>query len=148
MHHPVYAVAGDRVTFLLTGAETGGAYAVLDAFTPAGNGPPLHVHHREDEAFLVVEGQFEFTVAGEPVRLGPGGSLFARKDIPHRFRNVGSTPGWLIIVVTPSGLEEYFAAAGTRLQGRDDPPPAPTEEDIRRLVQLAPKYGLEIFPGP
>lgn len=143
--YPVYSVVGERYTFLLTGAQTAGAYSVLDFFVPPGSGPPPHVHHREDEAFYVIEGEFEFFVAGEPIRLTAGGFLLARRDTPHSYKNVGSTPGRMIVTVTPAGLESLFAAVGTRLQSRDDAPIPLTPDDIARLIAAAPKYGLELI---
>jgi mannose-6-phosphate isomerase-like protein (cupin superfamily) len=143
-----YSVAGDRYTFLATGAETGGAYAVFEGFVPPGHGSPPHVHHREDEAFYVIRGEFEFTVDGEKVIVREGGSIFGRRDVPHCFRNVGAGPGLLLITVTPAGFEHYFYEVGTPLSGPHEPPVPPTPEAIAHLVSAAPKYGLEIFGGP
>ena len=70
--YPSYSVVGDRYTYLVTGVETNGAFAMFEAYVPAGNGSPPHVHHREDEMFYVIEGEFEFNVAGESKRLGAG----------------------------------------------------------------------------
>ena len=84
--HLAYSVVGDRYTFLLTGADTGGTHAVFEFYVPAGSGSPPHVHQREDEAFYVVDGEFEFTVAGEPVRVAAGGFLLGRRGVPHNFQ--------------------------------------------------------------
>ena len=143
---PVYSIVGDRYIFLVTGAQTGGAYAVVEAHVPSGGGPPPHVHHREDEAFHVLEGEFDFDVAGKAVRLRPGEFLLARRDVPHHFKNVGPTEGRMLITVTPAGLENFFAEIGTRLASRDDAPIPPSAEDIARLMEAAPRYGLEIGP--
>lgn len=145
--YAVYSVVGDRYTFLLTGEQTGGDYSVIDAFVLPGNGSPPHVHRREDEAFYVIDGEFEFIVAGEPIRVTAGGFLFARRDIPHNFTNVGTTPGRMIFTITPAGLEQFFAEVGTRLQGREEAPVPPSPEDIARLIEAAPRYGLEILDG-
>lgn len=144
--YPTYSVVGDRYTFLVTGAETDGAYAVFDAWIPAGGGSPPHVHHRENEAFYVVEGDFEFTIAGEPVRVSRGGFLFGPRGVPHNFKNIGSTPGTIVITVTPAGFEGFFAEIGARLESRAEAPVPPTPADFERLMQTAPKYGLEILP--
>lgn len=143
--YPVYSVVGDRYTFLLTGAETDGAYFVFEAFVPPGMGSPPHIHHREDEAFHVIAGEFEFTVAGAAVRVGPGESIFGRRSVPHNFKNVGSTPGRMIITLTPAGLENFFAEVGRPLLNRQESPVPPSPEDITRLIETAPKYGVEIL---
>lgn len=123
--YPVYSVVGDRYTFLLTGAQTDGAYFVFEAFVPPGGGAPPHLHHREDEVFLVVDGEFEFTVAGVARRVGAGEAVFARREVPHHFKNVGATSGRMIITVTPAGLENFFAEIGTPLQSRQQAPVPP-----------------------
>src|SRR5688500_12550784 len=57
-----YWMAGDRVTILVTGNQTGGAYAFFDAFVVPEGGMPPHIHHREAEAFYVLEGTVTFQV--------------------------------------------------------------------------------------
>jgi mannose-6-phosphate isomerase-like protein (cupin superfamily) len=108
----VFSVVGDRYTFLLTAEQTDGAYAVFEFFVPPGSGSPPHIHHREDEAFYVIDGEFEFTIAGQPLRVGAGQSVFGQRSVPHNFKNVGSTPGRMIVTVTPAGLERFFTEVG------------------------------------
>ncbi len=146
--YPVFSVAGDRYIFLVTGAQSGGAYAVLEAHVPPGGGPPTHLHRREDESFQVIKGEFEFTVDGTPVRVGPGEFLFARRDVPHRFKNVGTTPGRMLITLAPAGLKVFFGEIGTRRRDRNETPIPPTADDIARLLHAAPNYGLEIPAAP
>jgi len=143
----VYSVVGDRYTYLLTGEQTGGGCFLFEAYVPPGSGSPPHVHSREDETFYVVEGEFEFLVDGAPTRLKAGEFLFARRDVPHNFRNVGAEPGKLIITVTPAGLEHFFSEIGAKLPSRDDAPIPPSPDDIALLIAAAPKYGLKIL-GP
>ncbi|MFP4124143.1 hypothetical protein [Coleofasciculus sp.] len=52
-------VLGDTVAIKITGEDTDGVYTVLENVSPPQGGPPLHLHHREDEAFYVLEGEFE-----------------------------------------------------------------------------------------
>ena len=58
----------ELLTHKIPSHKTGGAYALFEAATPPGAGPPPHVHHREDEAFYVLEGEYEFLVDGNIVR--------------------------------------------------------------------------------
>lgn len=144
LHHS-YSVVGDRYTFLMTGEQTAGAYAMFEAYVPVGSGSPPHVHHREDEAFYVIEGEFEFMVAGVPVPLPAGGFLLGQRGVPHHFKNVGPVPGRMIVTVSPAGFEGFFAEIGVLLGTRNDAPIPPTPADIEKLIATAPKYGLEIF---
>ena len=143
--YPVYSVMGDRYTFLLTGDQTDGAYFVFEAFVPPGMGSPPHVHHRDDEAFYVIDGEFEFTVAGEAVCAGPGKFIFGRRGVPHNFKNVGTTSGRMIITLTPAGLENLFAKVGLPLRNRQEAPVPPSPEDIAKMIEAAPEYGVEVL---
>ncbi len=49
-------LVGDTYTTLLSGAETGGAFTLLEALVPPDTGPPPHFHQAEDETFLLLDG--------------------------------------------------------------------------------------------
>lgn len=138
-------VVGDRYTIKTSGAETGGALAVIEGVVPPDHGPPPHIHHREDEAFYVIDGDVEFHADGQSFRAGPGDWITLAKGSLHTFRNVSDRPARLLILVTPAGLEDFFLEIGRpALDGEDAS--EPTAEDIARLLAVAPKYGLEIRP--
>jgi len=122
----------------VTGKDTGGRYAVLENTVPALSGPPLHVHHMEDESFFVLEGSFVFKVGDQLLDANQGDFLVAPKHTPHCFQNVGTEPGRLLIMVEPAGLEVFFeeiaAVAG---------PPDPA-----KLVSVFHKHGLELLGPP
>ncbi len=144
----VFSVVGDRYHFQVLGEETNGAFAMFEAFVPPQHGPPPHVHHREDEVFYVIEGEFTFTIAGQPVLATAGQTIYAKRDIPHTFKNSGGQAGRLIIIVTPAGLERFFMEVGIPLDSPESQPVEPSAADIDRLLAAAPRYGVEILvPG-
>ena len=55
-------VVDELMTFKVSGEDTGGAYSLTDSVVPPGGGPPPHIHHREDEAFWVLEGELQVMV--------------------------------------------------------------------------------------
>src|SRR5687768_7633415 len=73
--------------------QSGGIVGVFEGLVPAGGGPPLHVHHNEDEVIHVIEGEYEFWVDGQVTPAGPGASIFLPRGVPHTFRVRGTTPG-------------------------------------------------------
>ncbi len=75
--------AGELMTFKASGEDTGGAYSLTDSVVPPGGGPPLHIHHREDEAFWVLEGELEVTVGETTFRAGAGSFVHLPKATPH-----------------------------------------------------------------
>ena len=101
-------VLGDRVTVKISGGETVGAYAILEDETDPGNGPPMHVHHKEDEAFYILEGDYEFHVGGRVIRARAGSFLYGPREIPHRFQNVGMARGRMLAFIQPAGVEYFF----------------------------------------
>jgi quercetin dioxygenase-like cupin family protein len=143
------AVVGDVYRFLATGEDTGGKYALWEAIVPPGGGPPPHVHSREEEGFYVLEGEITFTVNGE--RVVAAARTFANMPVgtPHSFKNESGQPARMLISVAPAGLEQMFFEFGVPLpQGATTALP-PTQEEIEKLLAVAPKYGIEIrLPGP
>ncbi len=141
-----YTLVSDTYTFKATGEDTGGAYTLFTAHVPPGGGPPPHIHHREDESFTVLEGEFEFLAGDRVVRAGPGDFVFGPRDIPHNFKNVGTESGRLIIICSPAGFEHFVAETAAEVpEGATRPDGLP---DLERLVEIAGRYGIEILPPP
>lgn len=140
-----YWLVGDRVTIKLTGAETGGAYSLFDLSVLPGGGPPPHLHHREDEAFYVLEGEFEIWSSEGSRRVGPGSFIFGPRGLPHTFKNVGPERGRLQVITSPSGFEHFVTALGTPSGSADEAPAFP---DIPTVIRVAAEHGIEILPPP
>src|SRR5262249_46990337 len=138
-----YWVVGDLYTVLASGEDTGGAYALIHAIVPPGGGPPPHIHSREDEAFYVLEGEVAFHADGKDIQAAAGTWVTLAKGSLHTFRNTGATAAKMLIVVTPSGLEKFFAEVGHPVTDRSAAPPP---GDIEKLLAAAPRYGIELRP--
>ena len=76
--------------------------------TQRAGGPALHTHLREDELWYVIEGDFRFKAGGAMLRASTGGMAFGPRGMPHAFQNIGDSPGRLLVITTPSGLERFF----------------------------------------
>lgn len=103
----------------ITADQTGGRLGAFEAEVPPNAGPPLHIHDAEDEFFRVLSGQFAFWCNGARVDLGPDGTLIVPRGAVHRFENIGTTVGRLMVVVTPGGFEGFFPAVA------ENPPASP-----------------------
>jgi quercetin dioxygenase-like cupin family protein len=143
-----YWVVGDLYTILASGEDTGSAYALIHASVPPGGGPPPHIHRREDEAFYVLEGEVAFQADGRSLTAVAGAWITLPRGSLHTFRNNGASEAKMLIVVTPSGLEKFFAEIGTEAVDRSAAAPPVTPADIEKLLAVAPRYGLEIHGGP
>jgi quercetin dioxygenase-like cupin family protein len=140
---PHYGVVGDNYTILLTGADTAGRYALIDMYVPPGGGPPPHRHDFE-EMFHVLEDRFEITFRGEKHRLGPGETVNVPARAPHFFHNSSDADARVLCMISPPGLEEYFALWGQPLPSRTAAPdPEETEERLSRAIELGPQYAIE-----
>ena len=136
-------VLGSLYTFKARGPETGGAYAIVEATVPPGQGPPPHVHHAEDECFYVLEGTFSLLDGDRTLEGGPGSFLRVPKGRLHTFKNVGQGPGRVLLVVSPAGLDDFWVAIGTPAADLLNPP-APEPGAMARAFALAPRYHLEL----
>jgi mannose-6-phosphate isomerase-like protein (cupin superfamily) len=98
-----------EVTILVraSGASTGGAFSLFEEVPPLVD-TPRHVHEREDELFYVLEGEHVFEVGDEEFRIGPGGTAFAPRGIPHAQRRVVPGEGRTLVLTTPGGFDGFF----------------------------------------
>lgn len=130
---------GVRYRTILSAAETGGAMAIVDSLSPAGSGPPRHLHEREDEAFVLLAGECEFWLEGQTFRRRAGESAFVPRGREHTFRVLGGEPCRHLIILTPGGFEGFFADMA---QGGFRIP-----EDMEQVGAAAARHKLR-FTGP
>src|SRR5262249_12760824 len=69
---PGYWGPGDQIRFVLTGAETDGAFFLAEVLVPPGGGPPPHIHDREDETFYLLQGALTIWVGDQTLYASQG----------------------------------------------------------------------------
>ena len=132
-------VLGTEMVLKIDGRKTGGAMAVVESTVKPGEGPPMHVHSKEDEVFYVLDGRFRFWWGDEVLEAGPGAVAFLPRGVRHTYKNVGPGAGRLLLTITPAGFEGFFREVSKR--GLSVP------KDMQELTTLANEYGLQ-FLGP
>jgi len=137
-------IVGDVYRFLATGEETDGMYATFEAIVPPGSGPPPHIHSREEESFLVLEGEMTFQLGKDCIVAGEGTFLNMPVGSLHCFKNESDRTARLLISVAPAGLEKMFFEVGHPLADDATTAPPPSQADIEKLLEAAPRYGVEI----
>ena len=137
-------IVGDVYRFLATGEETDGKYATFEAIVPPGSGPPPHIHSREEESFLVLEGEMTFQLGEERIVAGEGTFLNMPVGSRDCFKNESGKTARLLISVAPAGLEQMFFEVGYPLADNAETAPSPTQGDIEKLLEAAPRYGVEM----
>lgn len=132
-------VLGIPMSIRIHGRDTGGIVSSVESHDVPGGGPPPHIHHKEDETFQILEGEYEWTVGEKTFTADKGTTIFAPRGIPHTYRYIGEGTGRLMRVITPSGFEGFFEEINALTPEE--------QEDIPRVIGIGEKYGLE-FPLP
>jgi quercetin dioxygenase-like cupin family protein len=125
---------GVGVVFKIDGADTGGAVSVVEHPFAVGALVPPHIHVREDEISIVLDGEIGFRSEDQEVVLGAGGYIVKPRGQVHAMWNAGSTPARMIEIITPAGFERFFEEmVDMTAGGRPDP---------ADVVALAARYEL------
>jgi quercetin dioxygenase-like cupin family protein len=103
---------GRDLVFKLTGEDTHGALDYFMCEVAPHGGPPLHVHHHQDETLHVISGRFKVRIGDENHTLEPGGFAYLPAGLPHAFLNLTDEPAELIITFTPGGGHKFFEELG------------------------------------
>ena len=103
---------GRDLVFKVTGEDTGGAFDYFTVEVAPKGGPPLHVHHRQEETIHVLTGRFKVRIGEEIFELDEGGFAYLPSKIPHAFLNLTDEPGEIIVVYTPGGGHRFYEELG------------------------------------
>ena len=133
--------------FLIPSEATGGLLTVFRATMPEGFSPPRHVHTREDEVFVVEDGELRFDIAGRAVAAGPGTSVFMPRGVPHTFR-VDGPSARVLGIMTPGGFESLFRELGVPAARRTLPDPGIVPFDVARVMVEQQRRGTEVVGPP
>lgn len=125
--------------------ETDGGLTVMEQRARLGFSPPLHVHHREDTALLVLEGRLTVRSGDTETVLDSGGFHWLPRNIPHTFR-VETDEAHFLEFATPAGAELFHFDASDPAPAAELPPEC--EPDVGRLVASATRFGIDIIGPP
>jgi quercetin dioxygenase-like cupin family protein len=142
------SVVGDTYRILISGKETGGAFATIDMLIPPNGGPGPHAHADFQESFYVIDGEIEVkSEAGTYIATKGSFVSIPKGGIVHCFKNKTDTMAHLLCTVVPAGLEEMFLEIGKPIaSGTFLPPPEMDAESIKKLMAVAEKYGQKVYP--
>jgi quercetin dioxygenase-like cupin family protein len=127
----------------LSGADTGGAFCLLEVGLAPNISVPRHTHTREDETYFVVRGELEVIVANEVFVLKPGDTLIAPRNIPHQLRNSGNVENHYLLVFSPAGFEEFLALTAVPAPDGAAAPTEPRPTPVHNVHALAGDFGIE-----
>lgn len=139
-----YWYIGHLMSVMLSSRQTDGNFALLRATERRGLEPPPHTHTKEDEAFLILEGEAIYTVGDQTFNAKAGDVMFLPKNIQHSFKIQTETLETLMLL-TPGGFENYFIEMSEPAGELELPPIPKGPPDIGKLIATASKYGIK-FP--
>ncbi|MGV8890321.1 MAG: cupin domain-containing protein [Pseudomonas sp.] len=122
-------VVGEAIT-ILAGGDLSKPFEMHIQEGVQGGGPPPHFHPW-DEAFYVIDGQVEVTVAGKSTTVSPGGYVHIPGGSIHAYKNISATAKMIGVVSDPRGGQ--FFAAVDRLK---------VPEDLPRILEIAESFGV------
>lgn len=140
-----YWFAGALMLIKAGGDQTKDHFAMLDQRVPGDYAVPWHIHHAEDEAWYVLDGEATFYCGDETFSAGSGSWVYLPRGIPHAFRT-GPAGGRLLTFTAPADFARFVKAAGETAPRLVAPPPAPP--DLERLTAVAAQFGIEIVGPP
>jgi quercetin dioxygenase-like cupin family protein len=135
---------GALAEITLTAEDTGGALSLIEVTEPPGASAPMHVHHREDETFVMLEGEATFEVGDLVVHARAGDTVFGPRGVPHRY-TVGPAGCRILFVMTPGGFERLVRDMSVPALRRTMPPPMDEEPDWEHVAAVAAANGCELL---
>ncbi len=142
-------VLTDVINVLVSNTETGNEYAVFEENVPPLGGPPPHMHP-DEEIFYVVKGEFEFILNDiqNPFKAMEGSVVHVPSNALHTFKNVGNTPGKMVVLLSPGKLLDYFRVIGKIVEEGNELPdltqiPDVTKLDVSKVFEFAPAHNVQ-----
>ena len=137
---------GGRFTLKVTQENADGRFSLVEALAFRSTEPPLHIHHREDEAWYILDGHMTFYVGDESIEADAGSFVFAPSGLPHTF-TVDVEPTRVLVFASPAGFEHFALELGEPATSDKAPAdlavPGP---DV--LGPVAARYGIEVVGPP
>jgi len=145
--HGLWFMTG-RIHFHVSKADNADGLSVVEHIVPQGFGPPLHVHHDEDETFHVIEGSLRVHRDEDSFTVRAGAVFCLPRGVPHGFK-VLSPEGARVLTITCGGFEDMLRAASRPAEHEGLPEQAPpTPEQQSALARLCAANGIELLGPP
>jgi mannose-6-phosphate isomerase-like protein (cupin superfamily) len=130
-------------------AGESGSMAAVEFSAPRGFGPPLHVHHGEDEVMIVLDGEVAFRSGDDEQVATAGATVYLPHGVPHTFQVLSESARFTTVAARLNGAPlfgQFVAELGDDL---DQPvTPAPVDIDPAAVAEAGARHGLTILGPP
>jgi len=137
-----HQIGVSATTYKVVTSDTRGDLFVIEQANQRRGGPPLHVHHGEDELFYVLDGEYLIQVGEKRFTLKTGDCILGPRGVPHAWAFAGTTAGRLLLSYAPAGKMEAFFNAWEQLGF------APGGYSKEKDAALLHSYGMERVGPP
>jgi quercetin dioxygenase-like cupin family protein len=137
---------GGRFTVKVAREDADGRFSLVETLAFRSTEPPLHIHHNEDEAWYIVDGQMTFYVGDDVLQAVAGSFVFAPSGIAHTF-TVDVEPTRVLVLASPAGFERFALELG-QLATSDKPPAGLAVPGPDVLGPVGQRYGIEVVGPP
>lgn len=131
--------------FKVTSEDSEGRFWLAELTAPPGWASPLHLHTREDETFVVLDGRLRVQIADQVHDVPVGASAFMPRDVPHAYR--AEETSRFLVLGTPGGFDRWFFDTGVPAQRLELPTPNGQEPDYATYVASLQAHGV-VFVAP
>lgn len=131
---------GRDLIFKVTGEDTGGAFDYFIVQVAPKGGPPLHVHHKQEETIHVLKGRFKIRIGEDIFYIEEGGFAYLPSKVPHAFLNLTDEQAEIIVVYTPGGGHRFYEELGPASRGGS--------ADRKVIAAIFEKHGMTLLGAP
>lgn len=102
-------LTGNTYEFVETAEDTHGEKVTVKiTLKEKGKIAPDHIHLKQDETFIIEQGELTYTIDGKVHKLGIGESIILPRDIPHNHYNTSDEPVVFLQTISPAYDIDYF----------------------------------------
>ena len=131
---------GRDLIFKVTGEDTGGLFDYFVVQVGPHGGPPLHVHHIQEETIQILKGRFKVRCGDETFVLEEGGFAYLPAKLPHAFLNITGDPAEILVVYVPGGGHKFYEELG--------PASRAANPDRKAIADIFTRHDMTLLGGP
>ena len=137
------AMPGTVFNILVSSEESNNAIVIAEMHAIPGSEPPRHVHTKEDEVFIIREGNITFFIGDDIIQAKGGDTVYLPVNVPHHF-TITSDVVKGIVIATPGNIEHFFRSIAWVTEDKSIPPvQVPTEEQVNHFISQTIAFGME-----